>query len=251
LTIREEVYTGKSIPDVIFETTENLGATVSSVGRSSNTLWKQFIREATDSATLSPFVYKEVIRSLIASFGTLHYLDGDNQLINITAVHSAPERAVAKKFQENNMILPILTVHQLGARSDENKRRYENVLIQTSNWNESIQRAERVISHADVPVSITYSVNLWTKYMEDMDQLSQNIRVRFNPSMTLVTPFTDNLKVFLKDESNNSTLVEGDREDRLIRKSFSVEAEFYIPSPKFKVTSTGRIEKIVSNIWLS
>ena len=251
MTNREEVYTGKSIPEVLFETRENLGSTASSTGRSSNNLWKRFIREATDNATLSPFVYKEVIRSLIASLGTLHYLDGEDKLIRVTSIHSAPERSVAKKFQENNMILPILTVHQLGAKSDDAKRRYENVLIQTSTWNESIQRAERIISHADVPVNITYSINLWTKYMEDMDQLSQNIRVKFNPSMKLVTPFTDNLKVFLKDESNNSSLVDGDREDRLIRKSFSVDAEFYIPSPKFKITSTGRIEKIVSNIWLS
>ena len=87
--------------------------------------------------------------------------------------------------------------------------------------------------------------------MEDMDQISQNIRVKFNPSLKLITPFTDNLKVFLKDESTSSTLVDGDREDRLLRKSFAVEAELYIPSPRFKVTSTGRIEKMVSEVWVS
>jgi hypothetical protein len=219
--------------------------------RSSNTLWNNFIQEATDNATLSPFVYKQVIRSLISTFGMLHYLDGENKLIRVKSTHSAPERAVAKKFQENNIILPIITVHQLTAKSDEGRRRYDNVLIQSTEWNEDIQRAERVISRADVPVNITYSVNLWTKYMEDMDQISQNIRVKFNPSLKIVTPFTDNLKVFLRDESNSSTLVDGDREDRLLRKSFSIEAELYIPSPRFKVTSTGKIEKVVSEIWLS
>lgn len=219
--------------------------------RSSNTLWNNFIQEATNNATLSPFVYKEVIRSLISTFGMLHYLDGENKLIRVKATHSAPERAVAKKFQENNMILPIITVHQLTAKSDEGRRRYDNVLIQSTEWNDDIQRAERIISRSDVPVNITYSVNLWTKYMEDMDQISQNIRVKFNPSLKIATPFSDNLKIFLKDESNSSTLVDGDREDRLLRKSFSIEAELYIPSPRFKVTSTGRIEKVVSEIWLS
>ena len=149
------------------------------------------------------------------------------------------------------MILPILTVHQSGAKSDEGRRRYDNILIKSSVWNDDIQRAERIISRADVPVNITYSVNLWTKYMEDMDQISQNIRVKFNPSLKLITPFTDNLKVFLKDESTSSTLVDGDREDRLLRKSFAVEAELYIPSPRFKVTSTGRIEEMVSDVWVS
>ena len=219
--------------------------------RSSNIIWNNFIQEATNNATLSPFVYKEVIRSLISTFGMLHYLDGENKLIRVKATHSAPERAVAKKFQENSMILPIITVHQLSAKSDDSRRRYDNVLIQSTEWNDDIQRAERIISRSDVPVNITYSVNLWTKYMEDMDQISQNIRVKFNPSLKIATPFSDNLKIFLKDESNSSTLVDGDREDRLLRKSFSIEAELYIPSPRFKVTSTGRIEKVVSEIWLS
>ena len=245
------MYTGKTILEVLFATRENLGSTASSVGRTSNIVWNNFIEEATNNSTLSPFVYKEVIRSLISVFGNLHYLDGENKLVRVKATHSAPERAVAKKFQENTMVLPILTIHQLSAKSDDAKRRYDNVLIQSVNWNDDIQSGERIISRSDVPVTISYSVNLWTKYMEDMDQLSQNIRVRFNPSLKLVTPFTNNLTVFLKDESNSSTLVDGDREDRLLRKSFSLEAELYIPSPRFKVTSTGRIEKIVSEVWLS
>lgn len=251
MTNREEVFTGKTIPEVESVTRENLGLTPSSEGRTSNVIWSDFIQEATNNATLSPFIYKEVIRSLISLFGNLYYLDGEGNLTRVKATHAAPERAVAKKFQENNMILPIITLHQVTAKSDEKKRRYDNVLIQTTSWDEDTQRAERIISHADVPVSITYSVNLWTKYMEDMDQLAQNIRVKFNPSLTVVTPFTNSLTVFLKDESSSNTLVDGDREDRLLRKSFSVEAELYIPSPRFKVTSTGRIEKIVSDIWLS
>ena len=251
MTNRENVYTGKTIPEVLFATSEYTGSTTSSVGRTSNSIWKAYLQKATDNSTLSPFVYKQVIRALIASFSTLHYLDGENSLVKVQATHSAPERAVAKKFQENNMILPILTVHQLTAKNDEQKRRYDNVLIQSTLWNEDTQRAERVISHADVPVSITYSVNLWTKYMEDMDQIAQNLRMRFNPSLDLVTPFTNSLKVFLRDESSSSSIVDGDREDRLLRKSFSVDVEFYIPSPRFKVTSTGRIEKIVSEVWLS
>ena len=251
MTNREDVYTGKEIPEVLFSLLENMGEPTTPVGRSPNSIWNSFILEATKNSTLSPFVYKEVIRSLISAFGTVHYLDGENKLTRVKATHSAPERAVAKKFQENTMILPILTVHQSGAKSDEGRRRYDNILIKSSVWNDDIQRAERIISRADVPVNITYSVNLWTKYMEDMDQISQNIRVKFNPSLKLITPFTDNLKVFLKDESTSSTLVDGDREDRLLRKSFAVEAELYIPSPRFKVTSTGRIEEMVSDVWVS
>jgi len=251
LSLREDVYTGKTIVDVLNQLTEYDGTDTSAVGRSSNTIWKNYISNTIKNSTLSPFVYKEVLRSLIAAFSNLYYVDGTNKLLKIQAIHSAPERAVAKKFQENNIVLPVITVHQTGATNDEAKRRYDNILIQSTKWDEDTQRATRVIGTADVPVNLIFSVNLWAKYMEDLDQISQNIRIKFNPSLNVETSFTSSLKVFLKDESSESTISVGDREDRLLRKSFSLQTEFYIPSPRFLVTSTGRIEKIVSDVWLS
>ena len=139
----------------------------------------------------------------------------------------------------------------MGAANDVAKRRYNDILIQKSTWDDDKQRAQRIIGTADVPVVLTFSVNLWTKYMEDLDQVSQNIRMKFNPSLAVSTEFTSSLKVYLQDETSNVTIQTGDREDRILRKSFSTQVEFFIPSPKFLVTSTGRIEKIVSNIWVS
>ena len=248
---RENVYLGKTIPEIIEATTEYDGTSTSAVGRTSSATWRAFILNAINNSTVSPFVYKEVLRSLIVAFGNVHYVTGDNKLTRIKSMHAAGERAVAKKFQENNIILPIITIHQLTAKSDETKRRYDNILIQNSVWDEDKQRAERVIGLADVPVTISFSVNLWTRYMEDLDQISQSIRLRFNPSLNLKTEFTDSLKVFLEDETNNTAIDAGDREMRLIRKSFTISTELFIPSPKFTVTSTGRVEKIVSDLWVS
>tara|TARA_R110001583_G_scaffold18072_2_gene72349 strand:- start:538 stop:1296 length:759 start_codon:yes stop_codon:yes gene_type:complete len=248
---RESVYTGKQILEIAQETVESTSTATSGEGRSSSAIWKKFISTTLKNSTLSPFIYKEVLRSLIATFNNFYYVNGNDELVKIKAIHSAPERAVAKKFQEDNIILPILTVHQVGAASDVEKRRYDDVLIQKSTWDEDTQRAERVICTADVPVILTFSVNLWAKYMEDLDQVSQNVRMKFNPSLKVDTSFTSSLKVFLQDETSDVTIQTGDREDRILRKSFSIQTEFFIPSPRFKVTSTGRIEKIVSNIWLS
>jgi hypothetical protein len=248
---REAVYTGKHILEVAQETVESTNTTTSGAGRSSRAIWKNYISNTIKNSTMSPFVYKEVVRSLIATFNNFYYVNGNDKLVKIKAIHSAPERAVAKKFQEDNIVLPIISVHQIGAANDVEKRRYDDILIQKSTWDEDKQRAERVISTADVPVVLTFSVNLWTKYMEDLDQISQNIRMKFNPSLDVSTEFTSSLKVYLEDETSNVTVEAGDREDRILRKSFSVKTEFFIPSPRFLVTSTGRIEKIVSNIWVS
>ena len=84
-----------------------------------------------------------------------------------------------------------------------------------------------------------------------MDQISQGIRVRFNPSVTIKTPVSAAIKTFLMSETNKGNPNYGDREARVLRKSFALEVEAYIPSPKFKVTSTGRVEKIVSELWIS
>ena len=207
--------------------------------------------EATSNSTLSPFVYKDILRALIVSFGNVHFLDGENKLTRVTSVHGNPERTVAKLSQEDNIILPIITIHQDGARDDVKKRRFDDIIIYETVWNQDIQRAERIVGVADVPVKLIFNLNLWCKYMEDIDQISQAIRIRFNPSILLKTPVSSSIKAFLISETNKSTVAAGDREDRILRKTYALEVEAFIPSPKFKMTSTGRMEKVVGELWVS
>lgn len=248
---RESVYTGKQIVDVLSETTEYSGTSSKDVGRTARAKFRSYLLEATSNSTLSPFVYKDILRALIVSFGNLHFIDGENKLTRVKSVHGNPERTIAKLSQEDNIVLPIITIHQDGVKEDKTKRRFADMIIQRSQWNQDIQRAERVISSADVPVKLMYNVNLWCKYMEDLDQLSQSLRLRFNPSVLLQTPISNAIKAFLVSETSKSSTSAGDREDRVLRKSFALEVEAFIPSPQFKITSTGRIEKIVSDIWIS
>jgi hypothetical protein len=52
-------------------------------------------------------------------------------------------------------------------------------------------------------------------------------------------------------ETNNYSFSVGDKEDRIIRKTFTVGVETYIKSPKFKVTSTGKLEQINLESYLT
>jgi len=248
---RESVYTGNQIPDLLKDTTEYSGTSTSGTGRSSRVKVRSYILEATSNSTLSPFVYKDILRALIVSFGNVHFLDGENKLTRVKSVHGNPERTVAKLSQEDNIILPIITIHQDGARDDATKRRFDDIIIYETVWNQDIQRAERIVGIADVPVKLIFNLNLWCKYMEDIDQISQAIRIRFNPSVLLKTPVSSSIKAFLLSETNKSTVGAGDREDRVLRKTYALEVEAFIPSPKFKITSTGRMEKVVSELWVS
>ena len=60
---------------------------------------------------MSPTYYKEVLRSLLSSI-KLAYIDDQANYKEVKLHHGRQERLVAKKFQENNLILPYSTVYQ-------------------------------------------------------------------------------------------------------------------------------------------
>ena len=246
----ENVFSGKTIPELLSEMLERTDVELSAlpVGRSSNELFQNRIYQIMKDARFSNKIYKEVLRALLSQFN-LYYVDDQERVQTVKIHHGRSERAVAKMFQENNLILPYASVIMTNVAEDSGKRRFEPVLIQRKIWNDATQRAERIISFADVPVKLEYSLNLWTKYVSDMDQIAASIRMKFNPSLNLITPFSEVVKSFLTSETDASTAEVGDKEDRLIRKTFTLSVEAYIPSPKFKVTNTGKIEYFNTEAW--
>jgi|TARA_A100000172_G_scaffold41301_4_gene25238 hypothetical protein len=194
--------------------------------------------------------YKEIVRFLINQFDKLPYLNHEMETLLVKCRYGNPERTIAKLNEDDNMILPLITVSQNSIVESEERRRFSPVVMHTTVWNQDKQRAQRVISLCDRPVTIQYNVNVWCKYMEDMDQLAQQIRLRFNPSIQLQTKFSKDSKAFLSSETNNYSLSLGDREDRIIKKSFVVSVETYIRNPKYLITSTGEIEELNLDITI-
>ena len=188
--------------------------------------------------------YKEIVRFLINEFDQLPYLNDELETVLCKCRYGNPERTIAKLNEHDNMIVPLITVSQNSIVEDSTRQRFFPVIMHTTYWNDDTQRAERIISYCDRPVTVQYNINIWAKYIEDMDQLSQQVRLRFNPSIQLRTKFRKDSKAFLVSETNNFNFTVGDKEDRLVRKTFTVSVETYVRSPKFKVTSTGQIEEV-------
>tara|TARA_A100001515_G_scaffold33725_2_gene26229 strand:- start:1490 stop:2119 length:630 start_codon:yes stop_codon:yes gene_type:complete len=188
--------------------------------------------------------YKEIVRFLINEFDQLPYLNDELETVLCKCRYGNPERTIAKLNEHDNMIVPLITVSQNSIVEDSTRQRFFPVIMHTTYWNDDTQRAERIISYCDRPVTVQYNINIWAKYIEDMDQLSQQVRLRFNPSIQLRTKFSKDSKAFLVSETNNFNFTVGDKEDRLVRKTFTVSVETYVRSPKFKVTSTGQIEEV-------
>ena len=81
-----------------------------------------------------------------------------------------------------------------------------------------------------------------------MDQLAAQVRLMFNPTMVLDTPSNSTSQIFLDSESDNFTMNLADREDRIVKRSFNLRLETYIPNPKFLVTSTGEIQSLETEV---
>jgi len=198
-----------------------------------------------DKKTVIPTnIYKEIVRFLINQFNNSTYMNNEMETISVKCRYGNPERTIARLKEHDNAILPLLTISQNTIIESPERRKIASLLLNETIWNDEKQRAERVISYCDRPVTIQYNLNIWAKYMEDMDQLAQTVRLAFNPALTLHTNFSKDSQALLDSEVNNYSFALGDREDRILRKSLTISVETYIRSPKFKITSTGEIETV-------
>ena len=195
------------------------------------------------------FIYRESLRSMIAAFNDIGHYNAQDEFINIKCIHGNAERAVAKINQENNIILPMLSISQTISNNDDDRRRYESVLVHEKYWDEKKGRAFRILSLAPRPVNVSYQLNIWCKYMADMDQILEQVRLKFNPEMNVPTEYSTLAKAFLESEDMVGSMTATTKEDRILKKTLNIVLRTYIPSPKFLVTSTGEIEnfKIITD----
>lgn len=190
-------------------------------------------------------VYKESLRSMIASFNDIVTIDDEQKLKEIKVYHANAERAIAKLSQDNNIVLPIISISQTVSQDDTDRRRYESVLVHEKYWDEEEHRAKRIVSFAPTAVTINYQINIWCKYMSDMDQIVEQIRLKFNPEMNVPTQQSTLAKASLGGEDDVGSLVAQDKQDRVLQKSFAVSLRTYVENPKFLLTNTGEIERFI------
>lgn len=190
------------------------------------------------------FLYKDTLRFLINKFSNLTYFDGNNGSVNIKCYHANAERAIAVLFNDANVVLPVITVSENSTSTFEKKQRYAPVLIDQKYWHPKIQRAIRIISLPPRPISISYSLNIWSFYKNDLDQIREMIFSMFNPDLNITVGKTFSIKAFIESEEDDSEVKVSDKEDRVLQKSINLTVETAIPAPSFLYTSTGKIERL-------
>jgi hypothetical protein len=191
------------------------------------------------------FIYKDLLRSMIASFNDVGYIDSEEKFINVKSIHANAERTIAKLKQENNIILPIISIGQTTSDNDAARNRYESLLVHEKYWDAEKNRAFRILSLSPRAINIRYQVNIWSKYMSDMDQILEQVRLKFNPEMAVPTRYGTLTKAYIESESQVGSVTAADKEDRVLKTTLEAVVRTYIPNPKFLVTATGAIEKFM------
>jgi len=229
--------------DTILESFATGSIDTSSTGESAMVWARRKISERTNKVNVIPHFYREALQYIISKLGTLGYMNSEGKIVDVKCIHANPERAIAKLKQENNIILPIISISQNSSSNADNRRRAAAQIINETFWSEEKKRAVRIISEAPRAVDIEYNINVWCKYKADLDQLVEQVRLLFNPHLIVKTAYTNVAQAYIEQEADKSSLETSDRQERVVRRSFTLKLEGYIPNPRFIVTSTGEIEE--------
>ena len=196
-------------------------------------------------------IYRETLRQLLHVFGNVYYLNGDGTRTKVKCTTGKPDRATGKDANENNLVLPYITIVETGSEESEDRRKVHNLLVNEKIWDEKENRAKRYLSLAPKAININYEINIWAKFNADLDQIRYSVFSLFHPSLDIRTNFSDYTKAFVKSESDINSQQAGDTTDRLVQKTISITVETYLPSPKFLFTNTGEIKSFNAEVTLA
>ena len=204
------------------------------------------------SAVTKTDFYREYTQFLIRRMSDISIIDAEGKPVDsIPSFYANPERAVAKIHEDRNLVLPVISIGISDIGDDPDRRRTNMNIVFETTWDEAKQRAQRVVSVAPKAVKLSFVISIWAKYMEDLNQIVETIQLMFNPSLDFRTEFSDYIQGFITQVTDNSTMVVGDRQDRIVRRSIQVTVDAYVPNQKFLYTSTGRLEAMKALITIS
>ena len=190
-------------------------------------------------------VYKDSLRSMLNEFSNIYYIDGNGNRVKVLCSYGSPERIAGRLKADNTIVLPYLSIVESGSSNDDERSRYQPMLLNEVSWDPKSLRATRVLSLSPRPITISYEVNIWAKYKADLDMLRSVIFSMFNPDLDIKTTNSSINKAFIETEREIGSFTAADTQDRILQKSITVALETYVVNPKFTVTNTGEISEFL------
>jgi hypothetical protein len=205
--------------------------------------------EATSSFH-KPDFYRSFTKRLREIFGSLKVLKGDDSIRDVEIIYANPERAVAKIMEGKTTKLPLLSLQFEGVEVDTARRKPMEALVERRFWIPDQQRAIRYMALAPVAANLSFALNIWGKYVEEVNQLTEQVILKFRPNLPVEIREGESFQAYIKDVSEASNLEAGDRQDRIVKRQVRFEVQSYIPSKVFRFTNTGEIMSMNYEVYL-
>lgn len=186
-------------------------------------------------------------------FRNLVVIDENGKQHIVPIIWGTQEKAVAFVIQDNTrkdntlvvdrIRLPLLAIHQTDIQFNQDRYTYSAAKnlgrSLTTDGHPGFTIDEQGKSRSTVfgitrgiPVDISYTLYCWTLYLEDMNQIVEQIFLKFNPVAYInVRGVWWEVIVRLESVGNNIESEVGDQAIRVIKFQFNMTAESYIPQP--------------------
>lgn len=220
----------------------------------------QVVNNAADPDRDVIYRYSKAIRgcdeAMVDLFNNVVVLDEDGKAHKVPIIWGTQERAVAWMLQDNTkkdgslvverIRLPMMAIYSSGIEFDQARYTYHQALDYLRDYSNKpgFQSKEKhemdtVFGTAKgIPVNKTYTLMAWTLYMEDVDQILEQIILKFSPVAYIrVRGIRWETVVTLDSIANNLDYEPGDQNQRVIKYEFNLTARAYIPQPMVRKKS--------------
>lgn len=190
--------------------------------------------------------------ALVDLFSNIVVIDEDGKAHKIPIIYGTQEKAVAWILQDNTrkdgslvvdrIRLPMLAIYCSGTEFDQSRYTYHKALDYMRKLRpdrkpgftvKEKKERDTVFGVAKgIPVNKTYTLTAWTMYMEDIDQILEQIILKFSPVAYInVRGVNWETIVTLDSIANNVDYEPGDQNQRIIKYEINLTARSYIPQP--------------------
>lgn len=185
-------------------------------------------------------------------FRNIVVLDDDGKAHSVPIIWGTQEKAVAAIMMDNvrkdetlvvdRIRLPIMAIHSSDIQYNTDRYTYHKALdymryLRTDGKpgftiREKYDRDTVFGVARGIPVDVSYTLYAWTLYIEDMNQILEQILPKFSLGAYIrVTGVPWEVLVKLDSIANNLEFEPGDQAIRVIKYQFNMTAESYIPQP--------------------
>jgi hypothetical protein len=187
-------------------------------------------------------------------FRDLAVIDVNGEAQGVPIMWGTQERAVAAIIQANvqqdsslvvqRVKLPMLAIHYSDLTPNYDRYIYHGAIDYLRDFRadgkpgltedeNGLERSTIFGVARGIPLDVGYQLTAWTLYLEDMDQILEQILRKFSPVAYIRVQGVHNWETIVKLESiaSNIEMEPGDQAQRVVKFQFGLKAETFIPQP--------------------